>query len=237
MGLLRRSAKPEALRPPDPDECSKQPIETEQLVVLGRPRSRQAEQFRRLASSLEALNPDGAPRTVMLTSSTEREGVSVATLNLALAFRERPGVKVLVVDANLRRPGIEDYLDMPRRQGLSELLRDKLRLDKAIRRTSLQGFDVVGAGELPENPSQVLRGDRLRTLFGRLKQQYDYVLVDTPPAHTLTEPHLIGAVCDGIVLVVKMRSTARHLVEETSSQLESMGGNLLGVCLVGVPEE
>lgn len=233
MGLLSKRTTPDPLQPPDPEEGLGVPLEAEQLVVLQRPSTREAEQFRRLASSLEALNPDGAPRTVMVTGSVEGEGVTVAALNLALAFRERPKRRVLVVDANLRKPGVEAYLDLPRRQGFSELVQDHLRIDKAIRSTSVEGLDVIGAGELPLNPAQVLRGDRLRTLLGRLKQTYDYIVVDTPPAHSLTEPHLIGAVCDGIVQVVRLRTTPRHLVEETSSQLESMGGNLLGVCLLG----
>jgi succinoglycan biosynthesis transport protein ExoP len=233
MGLLNRRRPPEPLLPPDLEEGLGGPLESEELVVLHRPEGREAEQFRRLASSLEALNPEGLPRTVMITGSVEGEGVTIATLNLALAFRERPRTRVLVVDANLRKPGVERYLGLPMRQGFSELVRDKLRVDKAIRPTSLENLHVLGAGELPQNPAQVLRGDRVRTLFGRLKQEYDYVLIDTPPAHTLTEPHLIGAVCDGIVLVVRLRTTPRHLVEETSSQLESMGGNLLGMCLLG----
>jgi len=233
MGLLSRRRQPEPLLPPDPEEGLGSSLDAEELVVLHEPDSREAEQFRRLASSLEALNPEGLPRTVMVTGSVEGEGVTVATLNLALAFRERPRTRVLVIDANLRKPGVERYLDLPLRQGFSELVRDKLRVDKAIRPTSLEGLHVLGAGELPQNPAQVLRGDRVRTLLGRLKQEYDYVLVDTPPAHVLTEPHLIGAVCDGIVLVVRLRSTPRHIVEETSSQLESMGGNLLGLCLLG----
>lgn len=233
MGLLSRTQRTEALTPPDPEEGLGVPLEAEELVVLARPRSKQAEQFRRLSSSLEALNPDGAPRTVMVTSSVEGEGVTVATLNLALAFCERPRRRVLVIDANLRKPGVERYLDLPMRQGFSELVRDELRIDRAIRPTSVKGLEVIGAGELPTNPAQVLRGDRLRTLLGRLKQNYDYIVLDTPPAHSLTEPHLIGAVCDGIVQVVRLRTTPRHLVEETSSQLESMGGNLLGVCLLG----
>jgi len=233
MGLLSKRTQPDPLQPPDPEEGLGVPLEAEELVVLHRPSSREAEQFRRLSSSLEALNPDGAPRTVMVTGSVEGEGVTVAALNLALAFRERPKRRVLVVDANLRKPGVERYLDLPLRQGFSELVQDKLRIDKSIRPTSVKGLDVIGAGELPPNPAQVLRGDRLRALLGRLKQTYDYVVVDTPPAHSLTEPHLIGAVCDGIVQVVRLRTTPRHLVEETSSQLESMGGNLLGVCLLG----
>ena len=233
MGLLNRRRPPEPLLPPDLEEGLGGPLESEELVVLHQPEGREAEQFRRLASSLEALNPEGLPRTVMITGSVEGEGVTIATLNLALAFRERPRTRVLVVDANLRKPGVERYLGLPMRQGFSELVRDKLRVDKSIRPTSLENLHVLGAGELPQNPGQVLRGDRVRTLFGRLKQEYDYVLIDTPPAHTLTEPHLIGAVCDGIVLVVRLRTTPRHLVEETSSQLESMGGNLLGMCLLG----
>jgi capsular exopolysaccharide synthesis family protein len=233
MGLFRKSTPPPPLKPAEPDEGLDVPIEREELVLRSAPGSPVAEQFRRLWSSIEALNPDGAPRTVMITSALQGEGKTVAALNLALAFCERPQSRIVLVDADLRNPSLEAYLGLPRRQGFSELLEGRLALDRAIRRTSEPGLDIIGAGQPPENPTKIIRIDRLKALFHGLKQRYDYVVIDAPPAHLLTEPHLIGAASDGILLAVRLGSTPKGLAEETSQQLESMGGNLLGVCLLG----
>ena len=238
MGILRRTPKSqEPLEPPDPDEALDAPMDREEIIVRAKPGSTLAEQYRRLWSSIEALNPDGAPRTVMLTSAVMGEGKTVSLINLAFAFCERPHSRVIVIDADMRQPALETYLGLPRRQGFAEVLSGKLGLDRAIRRTSEPGLDVLGAGEAPSNPTKIIRIDRLKTLWQNLKQRYDYVLIDAPPAHLLTEPHLIGASADGIVLCVRLGATPRHLVEETSGQLEAMGGNLLGVCLLGAESE
>ena len=233
MALFKRNSDDPGLQPPNPDEDAQRPIEAEELVLRSRPRSGHAEQFRRTWSAIEALNPDGAPRTIMVTSAVPGEGKSVAVLNLALAYCERPHSRVIVIDADMRRPSLEGYLGMARRQGCAEVLEGRIPLDQAIRRTSEPGLDVIGAGDAPENPTKIIRVDRLKSIMSGLKQRYDYVLIDGPPAHVLTEPHLIGASVDGIVLAVRLGTTPKQLVEETSQHLEAMGGNLLGVCLLG----
>lgn len=230
---MRRKRRQAELEPPDPDEGREIPIDREELVVAREPRSDLAEHYRRLRSSVEALNPDGAPRTIMVTSALPNEGKSVASLNLALAICERPRARVIVVEADLRRPSIEGYLMFPRRQGLAEVLAGKLGLERAIRKTAEEGLDVMGAGTPPPNPSKVLRLDRLKTILHALKQRYDYVLIDSAPAHAFTDASVVGSVADGILMVVKLAATPRHLVEETVGQLESSGGNVLGVCLLG----
>ena len=224
------------LEPAPPDEAAQIAATREELALLREPRGRIAEQYRRLRNSIQALNPDGAPRTVAMTSALAGEGKSVATLNLALALAEMPRTKVLVVDADLHRPSIEAYLELPRRQGLSELLRGKLPLDRAVRRTSLEGLSVIGSGARPQTPSELLGSDRLRTVLHSLKQRYDYVLMDTPPALAINDASLLGAVADGVILVVRLGSTARHYVDQAQNLLENLGSNLLGTCLTGAGE-
>ncbi len=221
------------LPPPDPDAGRDVPILHEELVVATQPRSAAAEQYRRLRSALLAQNPEGAPRTVMITSAVEGEGKSLATLNLGLALAERPRARILVVDGDLRKPAVEYYLGLPRAQGLAEVLDGWLSLDHAIRKTSVPGLDFIGAGQVRHGGRRALNVDRMRSTLNALKQRYDYVLLDSPPAYVLTDPSVLGTTTDGILLVVRLRSTERHLVEETQRLLESTGGNVLGVCLLG----
>jgi succinoglycan biosynthesis transport protein ExoP len=215
------------------EESKKVPITREEIAVASAPGSQHAEQFRALRNSIVALNPDGASRTVVLTSALRGEGKSVATLNLALALAEMPGVRVLVIDANIRAPGIEDLLGLPRAQGLTELLSGRLAPDQAIRPTSVSGVSIVGPGSEPRNTSELLAGERMRTLLRTLKQRYSYVLIDTPEATTTSDASLLGAMADGVIVVVRLASTPKSYVEQTCRQLESLGANLLGTCLTG----
>jgi receptor protein-tyrosine kinase len=233
----RARAQPAPLVPADPDEARKVPIVREELAVATDPRGAIAEQFRQLRNSITALNPENAPRTIVFASALRGEGRSVAAINLALALAEIPSTRVLLVDADLHHPGLEEYLGLPRRQGLTELLRGACPLDRAVRATSVPGISVLGPGELPRNPSELLASERLRALLAQLKRQFSYILIDTPEASAISDAAMLGALADGIVLVVRLGSTPRHLVEQTQNQLEALGGNVLGLCLTGVLTE
>jgi len=233
MALFNKPNAPTPLQVADPQEGRRIPITREEIAILRDPRSQIAEQFRTLRNSLVALNPEGAPRTVVVTSSLRREGKTVAALNLAFALAEMPGIQVCVIDANMHQPAMEDYLGLPRRQGLSELLSGRLPPDQAIRQTYVPGVSILGVGSPPRNPSELLASDRMRSLLSSLKQRYSYVLIDTPEATTTSDATLLGAAADGIILVVRLASTPRHYVEQTQNTLETMGGNVLGTCLTG----
>jgi len=224
---------PGPLQPADPDEARRIPIQREELAMALAPRSRIAEQFRSLRNSIQALNPDGASRSIVVTSAVRGEGKSVATINLALALAELPGTHVLMVEADLHAPSLEGYLGLPQRAGLAELLGGRVGMDRAVRNLSVPNVALLAAGELPVNPTELLGSDRMRTLLGACKQRFSYILVDTPQALTISDAALLGSVCDGALLVVRLGSTPRHLVEQTYNMLETMGGNVLGLCLTG----
>lgn len=233
MALFGRRKGVEDLEPAPPEEARETPANREELAVLHRPRGPIAEQYRRLRNSIQALNPDGAPRSIVMASAVRGEGKTVGALNLACAMCELPRVKVLIADADLHHSRLEEMLGLPRRQGLSELLRGRLHIDQAIRDTSIEGLSILSAGTPPERPSELIGSDRLRTVLHSLKQRFDYVILDTPPALTINDASLLGAIADGIILVVRLGSTPRHYVEQTYNLLESLGGNVLGTCLTG----
>ncbi len=231
MAILGKPQGPTPLAVADPEEGRKLPITREEIAIVQAPRSQVAEQFRSLRNSIVALNPEGAPRALLVTSALRGEGKTVAALNLALALAEMPGNQVLVLDANLHDPMVEEYLSLPRRQGLSELLAGRLPLDQATRATAVQGLAVIGAGSNPRNPSELLSSERMRSLLRSLKQRYSYVVLDSPEATTTSDATVLGSICDGTLLVVRQGSTPRHYVESALSQLEALGGNVLGTCL------
>ncbi len=231
MALFGSSAVPEILEPARPEESRGIPLEREELVVIHEPHSPAAEQFRRMRNSLQALNPDGAARSILLTSAVGGEGKTVAALNLGLSLVELP-LRVVVVDGDRLNPAVEGYLGFPRRSGVAELLDGRITMDQAIRPTAVERFDVIGAGAISLNPAIDL--ERIRALLNALKRRYDYVLIDGPAVLSANHPSLLGSIADGILLVVRLGSTPRVLVEEAFQMLEGLGGNVLGTCATAV---
>jgi capsular exopolysaccharide synthesis family protein len=220
------------LDPAQPDESREGSILREEVVMVNSRQSQLAEQYRRMRNSVQAMNPDGAARSILMTSAIEGEGKTVTTINLAVAMAELAGQRVCIVDANHFSPAVEEFLSMPRRQGLSELLSSKLTMDEALRRTSVERLDIIGAGS---NQSElVLNVDRVRSILNTLKRRYDYVLLDAPAVLRANHPSLLASVADGILLVVRMGHTPKQLVEEAFGMLENLGGNLLGTCATDV---
>jgi capsular exopolysaccharide synthesis family protein len=221
------------LTPAQPESGRDSTIVAEEIRMISDPRGQVAEQFRSLRNSITALNPDGAPRTLAITSAIAGEGKSVAAVNLAIAMAELPGKEILLVDANLHNPSLEHYMGQAQHQGFTDVLRGGCSLDAALRPTCVDGLALMGAGSLPENPSKLLGSDRTRVVLNTLKQRFSYVLIDTPDALSISDASMIGALADGTLLVVRMGFTARSLVEQTYNQLETLGGNVLGTCLTG----
>lgn len=234
MAFFRSSHGSAELEPPPPGEGPDIPLRREELILVRSPFSSVAEQFRRMRNSIQALNPDGASRTILITSAVEGEGKSVATLNLALAMAELPHLRVLVVDVSMLNPSVEDYLGLPRRQGFAELLTGELTIDQAVRATSVPRFDVIGLGNPPANPA--INVDRVRAVLNAVKRRYDYVLLDAPSVLTANHPSVMGSISDGILVVVRMGKTAKQQVEEANAMLENLGGNLLGTVAIAVDD-
>lgn len=232
MALFGTPSAPETLEAAKPGEGREIALEREELVVLRAPASQAAEQFRRMRNSLLALNPDGAARSILVTSALENEGKSVAAINLALSLVEVPNLRLCLVDGDRLKPSIEGYLGHPRRLGLTEILQGEITIDQAIRQTALERLDLIGAGAASQNPALDL--ERLQALLNALKRRYDYVLLDGPAVLSTNHPSLIGSVVDGILLVVRIGVTPKALVEEAYQMLEGLGGNVLGTCATAV---
>ncbi len=234
MRFFGKGSSLEELQPAPPGEAGQVPVEREELVMVHAPHGRVAEQFRRLRNSIQALNPDGAARSILLTSAIEGEGKTVSALNLGLAMTELPHLRVVVIDGNRQHPSVEAYLGLPRRQGLGELLAGTLSMEQAIRPTSIERLDIVGAGAQTADP--VLNVDRMRSVLNALKRRYDYVLLDAPPVLRANHPSLLAGLADGVLLVVRIGGTPKGLVEEAFTMIENLGGNVLGTCATSAEE-
>src|SRR6185436_149336 len=195
----------------------------EQLVSLLSPDSFATDQYRTLRHSIERLRRENGLRVLAMTSATPNDGKTVTTLNLAGALAQAPDARILVVDADLRRPSVASYLglDLQPSRGLSDVLRDPAyTLDDVVQ--PLEGFNlsVVPAGAPQNAPYELLNSTRLENFLNEARERYDCVLVDTPPLVPLPDCRLIGKWVDGFLLVVGAHKTPRSLVQDALNLLD-----------------
>lgn len=203
----------------DPDAA------THPLVTLrGTPR---AEAFRSIRTNLRYVDVDQPPRTVVITSSVPGEGKSTTACNMAIALAQA-GSKVLLLEADMRRPKVSHYLDVDGAVGLTDVLIGQIRFDDAIVRWRRGLLDFLPAGAIPPNPSELLGSRQMSDLLEMLKDRYDVILLDCPPLLPVTDAAILATAADGAILVTRCGETKREQVEEAAESLRQVGVRILG---------
>lgn len=190
-----------------------------------------AESFRRLRTNLQFLNVDNPPRVLVVTSSVAAEGKSETAINLSLALAES-GSRVLLIEADLRRPLVVSYMSMPDKVGLTNILSGQAEFADVVQETRHDGVDLLACGPLPPNPSELLASDMARHLIDELRSKYDYVIIDSPPLLPVTDGALLARITDGALLVVRSHRTTGDQVTQAVDNLAKADANLLGIVTV-----
>jgi non-specific protein-tyrosine kinase len=202
------------------------------LIVLSEPHSPAAEAYRSLAANLQFAYADRQLQTIGITSAAEGEGKSTTVANLAVALSQN-GRRVIVIDADLRRPGQHTLFGIAREEGLANFLVDG-PAQLSIQDTSAAGVRVLASGPAPANPLEALASKRFDQALALARAQADCVLVDTPPAGALADAAVVAPRLEGMLLVVSAGHTKRDLARRAREQLERVNANLLGVVLTDV---
>lgn len=199
------------------------------LIVEVSPHSPRAEAFRQLRTNLRFVDPDHPLRTVVITSAVPREGKSTTAANLAITLA-RAGVSVLLVEADLRRPRLGKYLNVPEdAAGLSDVLIGHATLDAAVRKHGTDGPFILSAGSKPPNPSELLGSDAMQDLLREVSARFDFVLIDAPPLLPVTDAAVLGQITDGVLFVTHAGRTKREQVARAIASLDSVNAHKLGV--------
>src|SRR5437016_5275772 len=198
------------------------------LIVLQEPWSQVAEAFRSLRTAVLFTARGAPPRVIVVTSAVAAEGKTVGSLNLATALAEA-GLRVLLLEADLRHPRCHRTLGIAADRGLASVLAGQEELESVIHTLEAPPLFFVPAGSLPANPADLLSSPRLREALERLRSQYDFVIVDTPPVLPVTDAVVLAREADAVVLVVKGHGTPSGLVREARDRLLMAGAALLGV--------
>src|SRR5580693_4828355 len=208
--------------------------EAVELVTQVRPQSQMAESYRALRTSLLLSNLGAPPKVIMVTSALPQEGKTTTSINCAVVLAQK-GVRVLLIDADLRRPSIHKTLGMGPHSGLSNVLTGSATLEQAITRTAvLPNLFVLTAGTPPPNPAELLASANMKDVLTQLRGQYDHVVIDTPPSLSVTDAVVLSPRADAVVLVIRSGQTTKTALRRSRDILMQVNAKVVGVLLNAV---
>lgn len=200
------------------------------LIEASKPQSLAAEQYRSIRTSLNFTMPDSNIKTILFTSAEKEEGKSTTACNMAITYAES-GKKVLLVDADMRRPTLHHTFGISSGSGFSSLLMQEGELLDTVKRSGMIGLDLLLCGHVPANPAELLGSAALDRLMYEMKKHYDLVIFDSPPILTVADSKLLANKCDGTVLVVSSGKSDKKSVVKAKDALITSKASILGVVL------
>ncbi|HYH03644.1 MAG TPA: CpsD/CapB family tyrosine-protein kinase [Bacillota bacterium] len=199
------------------------------LIITEYDNSPVAESFRALRTNIQNFKTDEPLHTIMFTSVGPKEGKSTVLANLAVAFAWADK-KVLLMDCDLRRP-VQHRIFGTINQGITDLLTKGADLKRLIQNTGIENLDLLCSGPVPPNPAELLASAKVDSLLEELKQDYDCVLIDTPPVVVVTDACILASKVDGIFLVVAANTIRPEMANEAQQLLQNANGKVCGVIL------
>ena len=188
------------------------------------------EAYKALRTNVMFSVPDEGCKVIGVTSAVPSEGKSTTVLNLAITFAET-GTRVLLIDADMRRPNIKKILGAGEGAGLSDVLARFVRADETIRPSGYDNLDVLFSGNIPPNPVELLASDNMKDMIEDLKGSYDYILIDTPPINVVTDATVVSRLIHGIILVARENASKKDELVEALNKLQFVNAKVLGLVL------
>ena len=216
------------------DSLKKDKRNNKGIFVTDLPRSPITEAFRSIRTSLEFYGVDQPLKILVVTSSGPEEGKTTIAANLA-AILAKGDKKVLLLDADLRRPQIHNLFGISNRTGLSDLLRGRLTIPQIIQKfENYENLSVITSGSLPPNPAELIASEKMSHIIENLKKQFELIVIDTPPA-IVTDSQLLASKADGVIYVVRPGKTRVIAAKTPLEEFERVGANLIGVVMNLIP--
>jgi succinoglycan biosynthesis transport protein ExoP len=203
------------------------------LITLDEPRSQAAECFRNLRTSLLFSTGRPVPKTILVTSAVGGEGKSTTAANLA-AVMTHSGRRVLLVDADLRRPSLQRYFLRQENRGILRLLREDGRLEDAVQTSYIENLDVLLCYGVPANPSELLGSERMLALLEHCKSRYDVVVIDSPVVLSVPDALILATRAEAVIMVHRPGATDTRMVVHARERLDGVKANILGLVLNNV---
>jgi capsular exopolysaccharide synthesis family protein len=201
------------------------------LITELSPKAPISEAYRKLRTNIQFSSIDHPVRTILVTSALPEEGKSTTIANLAVAYSQE-GKKVLLIDADLRKPTLHRYFKISNRFGLTNILTNPDRSEEMnITETHIPNLSIISSGPIPPNPSELLSSKRMASFMSSAKERYDLILIDSPPILAVTDSQILSAICDGVAMVVNYGQTKREIAKKALDNLAHSNARVLGVVL------
>jgi exopolysaccharide transport family protein len=200
------------------------------LISHESPTSLIAEAYRSIRTSLLLSSSDHPPRSVLITSARPSEGKTVTAVNIAISLTQT-GARVVLVDADMRKPRIHTVFGMNVPVGLSSVLTGTAPVKSAIQESAVPNLFILTCGPIPPNPGELIVAERFKKLIQVLPQYFDYVILDSPPVSNVSDARILASMCDATVIVVKALTTPRHQGRDAVDQLRESRGRIAGAVL------
>lgn len=204
-----------------------------ELITLNNPKSPSAEAYRTLRTNIQFSNVDGNLQTICVTSSGPGEGKTTTATNLAETFAQA-GNRVLIIDADLRRPRVHKVFKLSNHKGLTNVLANQYSIDDVTQVTGTE-VTVITSGPIPPNPSELLGSQKMKDIITQLKQLYDVIIIDAPPVGMVTDAAILSTIVDGTILVVASGKTEIDGAKRAKQLLENVGARIVGVVMTMMP--
>lgn len=192
------------------------------------------EAYKTIRTNLQFVVAGSKQKQIVISSPLMEEGKSTTAINMAIAFSQL-GCKVLIIDADLRKPSVHKKLKIQNTNGLSTVLINMCPFEEAVEKINAN-LDVLTSGQLPPNPSELLGSESMTALLQSLEAKYDYVFIDTPPINIVSDALVLAPKTNGIVLVVRDHATTHDEMKKSVNYIDFAKTRLLGVILNGVTD-
>jgi protein-tyrosine kinase len=200
------------------------------LITLMAPKSPISEQYRTIRTNIQFSTVDEAIRSIVVTSTAPGEGKSTTVSNLAVVFAQQ-GKKVLLIDADLRKPTTHYTFQLLNTKGLTNVLTKQIHFHEAVQDTVMENLNILTSGPIPPNPSELLASNAMKQLLKEAYKLYDLVLFDSPPILAVTDAQVLANLSDGSIMVTSSGFTDRDAAVKAKELLENAKSKLLGAIL------
>ena len=204
------------------------------LIINKNIKSPIVEAYKTLRTNIQFSMPDGGPRTILLTSSSPGEGKSTIAANLAISIAQS-NKRVLLVDADLRKSVVHRIFELPNLEGLTNILAENKDYKEIVKSDILENLDIITAGPKPPNPSELLGSRRMENFLELAKQEYDTIIIDSPPTLPVADSAILSPLVDGVIIVSAYGQATLDGAHRAKAMLERADAKILGVVLNRIP--
>ncbi len=206
------------------------------LITMEKPKSVISEKFRGIRTNILFSTADNDVQTIVFTSEKPAAGKSTISANVAITYAQA-GYKTLLIDGDMRKPSQHYLFNTDNMDGFSNLIINKTDYNKAIHKTDIVNLDLLTSGPIPPNPSELIGSEKSLEVFDYLRNEYDFIIIDTPPVNTVTDAQLFSEIAKYVVYVVDVQKNDRNAIKKGKELIEKAGAKILGVVLNKAPED